>query len=65
MIPVFSYHFANHHHIGTQVLVHPKYLQQPNVPIDDVDTIDHPPVAHEWRLLEAENHADGEYEDGH
>lgn len=60
-----SHHFANHHHIGTQVLVHTKDLQQTNVPIDDVDAVDHPAIAHERGLLETQNHADGEYEDCH
>lgn len=63
--PASSHHLANHHHIGTQILVDPKDVQQPDVPIDDVDTIDDPPIAHERRLLETQNHADGEYEDGH
>lgn len=65
MSPVFSHHLANHHHIGTQVLVDSKYVEQPDVPIDDIDAIDNPPVAHERWLLETQNHADREYEDGH
>lgn len=65
MTPASSHHLANHHHIGTQVLVDPKDVEQPDVPIDDVNTIDDPPIAHERWLLETQNHADREYEDGH
>ncbi len=62
---VSSHHLADHHHIGTQILVDPKDVQQPDVPIDDVDAVDDPAVAHERWLLETQNHANGEYEDGH
>lgn len=63
--PASSHHLANHHHVGAQVLVDPKDVQQTDVPIDDVDAVDNATIAHEWRLLQTQDHADGEYEDGH
>lgn len=63
--PATSHHLANHHHIGTQVLVDTKDVEQPDVPVDDVDAIDDPSIAHERGLLETQNHADRKYEDGH
>lgn len=60
-----TYHLAYHHDIGTQVLVDPKDVQQADVPVYDVNTVDHPAIAHQRRVLETEDHAHREDQDGH
>lgn len=60
-----SHHLADHHDVWTQVFVHSKDIKQSYVPIDDIDTVNDPPVAHQGRVLQAKHHPDGEDEDGH
>lgn len=60
-----SHHFPNHHDVGPQVLVHTEDVQQPDVPVDDVDAVDHAPVAPERQVLQAENHPNREQQDSY
>lgn len=62
---VLPHHLANHHDVRAQVFVHSEDVKQSYVPINDIDTVDDPPVAHQRRVLQAEHHPDGEDENGH
>lgn len=60
-----SHHFPDHHDVGPQVLVDAEDVQQPDVPVDDVDAVDDSPVAPQGQVLQAENHPHGEQQDSY
>lgn len=60
-----TYHFSNHHYIWAQVFVHAEDVQQTDVPINDVHTIDNPPIAPEGLVLETKDHSNREQKDGY
>lgn len=59
------YHFADHHDIGSQVLVYSKDVEDSDVPEDDVDTVDDPPIAHGRFVLQSQQQTQQEDGDGH
>ena len=59
-----AYHFPNHHHIWAQILVHAEDVQQTDIPINDVHTVDDPPVTPEGLILKTKDHSHREEKDG-
>ena len=58
-------HLSDHHHVGSQVLVDTKDVQDTDVPEDDVHAVDHTAIAHVRLLLEAKDGSDHEHGNGH
>lgn len=56
-----TYHLANHHDVRPQVLVDTKDVEDPDVPEDDVHTVDDPSVAHVGLVLQAEKQTEEEH----
>ena len=44
-------HLSDHHHIGSQILVDTKDVQDTDVPEDDIHAVDHAAIAHVGLLL--------------
>lgn len=59
------YHFADHHDVGSQVLVDSKDVEDSDVPEDDVDAVDDASVAHGGFVLQAQQQTQQEDGDGH
>lgn len=60
-----TYHFANHHDIGSQVLVDPENIKDSDVPENDVNTVDDASVTHRGLILQPQQETQQKDRDGH
>lgn len=59
-----TYHFADHHDVGSQVFVDPKNIEDSDVPEDDVDAVDDASIAHGGLILQSQQETQQEDRDG-
>lgn len=62
---VSTNHLSDHHHIGPQIFVDTKDVQDTDVPEDNIHTVDHSAIAHVWLLLQAKDCSNHEHGNGH
>lgn len=60
-----TYHFANHHDVGSQVFVDPENIEDSDVPENDVNTVDDASIAHRGLILQPQQETQQEDRDGH
>lgn len=62
---IMWYHFADHHDIGSEVLVDSEDVEDSDVPEDDVNAVDDTSIAHGGLVLQTQQQPQQEDGDGH
>lgn len=60
-----TYHFADHHDVGSQVFVDPENIEDSDIPEDDVNAVDDTSIAHRGLILQPQQETQQEDRDGY